>query len=124
MSHLMFGSLLKMSHLMVGSVGFFFFHQSRIKMSHLMFGSLLKMSHLMVGSFFFSPESYKDVSSYVRLPTKDVPSYGRIIYFFPAPESSKDVSSYIQLCIDVPFFFYQVIVTISVIVFFFCRSSP
>ena len=85
MSHLMSGSLLKMSHLMVGS--FFFSHQSRLKMSHLMSGSLLKMSHLMVGSLHFlfsllpTQESYKDVPSYVWLPTKDVPSYGRIIFF-------------------------------------------
>ena len=50
---------------------FFFPHKSRIKMTHLMSGS----------------------------PTKDVPSYGRIITFFlsSAQELYKDVPSYVRL---------------------------
>ena len=58
-------------------------------MSHLMSGSLLKMSHLMVVSLHFFPlhKSHKDVPSYVWLPTKDVPSYGRIIIFFSFHQS-------------------------------------
>ena len=101
MSHLMSSSLLKMSHLMVGS--FFFSLQSCIKMSHLMSGSQLKMSHLMAGSLHFLFPLHKSHIKMYHLMSGSLQKMshlmvGSLYILFPSTqESYKDVPSYVWL---------------------------